>query len=187
MASALTDANVGFSRCARFSYWIAPMIQTILIGPPKTSPNPQSGIGLFIQSVLRYPALLLRLAVAAIAWGALKWLGWTIPAGVGFLVLEIYTSLLVLRMFTDLLAYRQLGLILKAMWLPIAVILVAVYLLFFNDQGRELGIGLMDLHKKVGLDQKEVLDKKGLYLAVALVYWASKSPSGDFRPDCRVF
>jgi hypothetical protein len=116
MASALTDANVGFSRCARFSYWIAPMIQTILIGPPKTSPNPQSGIGLFIQSVLRYPALLLRLAVAAIAWGALKWLGWTIPAGVGFLVLEIYTSLLVLRMFTDLLAYRQLGLILKAMW-----------------------------------------------------------------------
>jgi hypothetical protein len=45
------------------------MIQTILIGLPKTSPNPQGGIGSFIQSVLRYPALLLRIALAAIVWG----------------------------------------------------------------------------------------------------------------------
>jgi hypothetical protein len=136
------------------------MIQTILIGSPKTSPNPQGGIGPFIQSVLRYPALLLRLALAAIVWGAFAWLGWTVPAGLGFLALEVYVSLLALRMFTDLLTYRQSGRILKAMWLPTVVILVAVYLLFFNDQGRELGIGLMDPNEK------------GLYLGVALVYWA---------------
>jgi hypothetical protein len=139
------------------------MIQTILIGSPKTSPNPQGGIGPFIQSVLRYPALLFRLALAAIVWGALKSLGWTVPAGLGFLALEVYASLLALRMLVDLLAYRQLGLLLKAMWLPTGVVAVAVYLLFFNDQGRELGIGLMDLNKK------------GLYLALALVYWASNN------------
>ena len=136
------------------------MIQTILFGSPRPAPLPQGGIGPFIQSVLRYPALLLRLAIAAIVCGAFFWLGWTIPAGLGFLALEIYASLLALRMFTDLLAYRQLGRILKAMWLPVAVILVAIYLLFFNDQGRELGIGLIDLNEK------------GLYLAIALVYWA---------------
>ena len=136
------------------------MIQTILIGLPKTSPNPQGGIGPFIQSVLRYPALLLRLALAANVSAAFAWLGWTVPAGLGFLALEVYASLLALRMFADLLAYRQLGLILKAMWLPTGVIAVAVYLLFFNDQGRELGIGLMDPNKK------------GLYLGVTLVYWA---------------
>ena len=124
------------------------MIQTILFGSPRPAPLPQGGIGPFIQSVLRYPALLLRLAIAAIVCGAFFWLGWTIPAGLGFLALEIYASLLALRMFTDLLAYRQLGRILKAMWLPVAVILVAIYLLFFNDQGRELGIGLIDLNEK---------------------------------------
>jgi hypothetical protein len=139
------------------------MIRTILIGLPKTSPNPQGGIGSFIQSVLRYPALLLRIALAAIVWGALKSLGWTVPAGLGFLALEVYASLLALRMLADLLAYRQLGLLLKSMWLPTGVVAVAVYLLFFNDQGRELGIGLMDLNEK------------SLYLAVALVYWASNN------------
>jgi hypothetical protein len=139
------------------------MIQTILLGSPKTSPNPQGGIAPFIQSILRYRALLLRLALAAIVWGAFEWLGWTVPAGLGFLVLEIYASLMALRMFTDLLAYRQFGLLLKAMWLPTVVIVGAIYLLFVNDQGRELGIGLM------------ALDKKGLYLGVALVYWASNN------------
>ncbi|HSY54864.1 MAG TPA: hypothetical protein VK834_00265 [Bradyrhizobium sp.] len=136
------------------------MIQSFLIGSPKTGPHPPGGIGPFVQSVLLYSSLLLRLAVAAIVWRAFAWLGWTVPAGLGFLALEIYASLLVLRIFADLLAYRQLGLVLKAMWLPNSVIAIAVYLLFFNDQGRELGFGLMDLNEK------------GVYLGIALVYWA---------------
>jgi len=140
------------------------MFQTILIGQAQQDPNHpagiQGGIGRFIQTTLRYPPLLLRLVVAAIAWLAFKWLGWTVPSGLGFLAFEIYGALLALRFFADLLAYRQLGLILKAMWLPVAVMAVAVTLLFFNDQGRELGIGLMDWNER------------GIYLAVALVYWA---------------
>ena len=148
------------------------MIQTILIGSPKIPPNPQGGIGLFIHSVLRYPPLVRRLALAAIVWGAFEWLRWTVPAGLGFLALEVYASLLALRMCADLLGFGQSGRILKAMSLPIAVILVAVYLLFFNDQGRELGLGLIDLNKQ-GLHPD--LNKKGLYLAVTLVYWASNN------------
>jgi hypothetical protein len=32
---------------------------------------------------------------------------------------------------------------LAAMWRPLAVVLAGVFLLFFNDQGRELGVSLM--------------------------------------------
>ena len=39
---------------------------------------------------------------------------------------------------------------LAAMALPLVVVLVAAYLLFFNDQGRELGVGLM-IGDRVGL------------------------------------
>ena len=51
---------------------------------------------------------------------------------------------------------------LAAMALPLVVVLVAAYLLFFNDQGRELGVGLM------------IGDRVGLRLALlffALIYW----------------
>jgi hypothetical protein len=136
------------------------MLQTILIGQPEAGPHRQGGIGPFVQLVLRYPALLLRLGAAAIVWGACAWLEWTVPAGLGFLALEVYASLLLLRVLADLLEFGQSGRFLTAMWLPAGIIAVAVYLLFFNDQGRELGIGLMDR------------DQKGFYLGLALIYWA---------------
>jgi hypothetical protein len=137
------------------------MLQTILIGSPAPLPQQrQIGIAPFIRSILDYPALLLRLAIAAGLWRAFAWLGWTFPAALGFLAFEIYGSLVVLRILADLFAWRQSGRILGAMWLPAAVVAVAVYLFFFNDQGRELGFGLMDP------------SIKGLYLAIALVYWA---------------
>ncbi|ACK49786.1 hypothetical protein Msil_0816 [Methylocella silvestris BL2] len=50
---------------------------------------------------------------------------------------------------------------LSAMWLPIAIVIGAALLLFFNDQGRELGVGLMN---SPGL--------RLLALFVVLIYWA---------------
>lgn len=136
------------------------MLQKILVGSSKTGPRTQEGVGPFIQSVLHYVPLISRLAAVTLVWGGLAWLGWTVLAGLVFLAVEFYASLLALRIATDLLTYRQLGVIFRSVWLPLVVIAVAVYLLFFNDQGRELGIGLMDR------------SEKGFYLGVALVYWA---------------
>jgi hypothetical protein len=52
-----------------------------------------------------------------------------------------------------------------AMWRPIVLLIGAGYLLFFNDQGRELGVSLLS-------------EKNGwpiLFLALALIYWAANS------------
>ena len=54
---------------------------------------------------------------------------------------------------------------LLAMWRPIVLILAAAYLLFFNDQGRELGVSLM------GDEQPWRIG----FLFVALVYWATSN------------
>ena len=151
------------------------MLQKILqalarffFGPGQTAFGPQPhGIGPFIQSSLRYGALFPRLGIAVVAWALCAWLlKWRIPAGFAFLAVEVYASLLVIRALTDLFRLRNLGRILVSMWLPIAIIAIAVYLLFFNDQGRELGIGLMDRTPNAFYLQK------GLYLGLALVYWA---------------
>jgi hypothetical protein len=138
------------------------MLQTLLIGRvPNKSADRLRGVGPFIRFTLRYPALLARLGAGLIVWSSCTWLlEWPILASLGFLIVEIYASLLVIRILADLLEFRQFGRFLMAVWLPIAVIAVAAYLLFFNDQGRELGIGLIDLNHK------------GLYLGLALVYWA---------------
>jgi hypothetical protein len=54
---------------------------------------------------------------------------------------------------------------LAAMWRPLVLILAAAYLLFSNDQGRELGLSLM-------------AEKSGwrlLFLFLALIYWAANN------------
>jgi hypothetical protein len=52
---------------------------------------------------------------------------------------------------------------LAAMWRPLALVLAGAYLLFFNDQGRELGVSLMiDDHGRRGF----------VFLFFALIYWA---------------
>ena len=52
---------------------------------------------------------------------------------------------------------------LAAMWRPLALVLAGAYLLFFNDQGRELGVSLMiDDHGRRGF----------VLLSFALIYWA---------------
>lgn len=157
-AGAIRSAAIAM--CAR-EQGVISMLQTLLIGPvPDAATHRQSGIGPFIQFLLRYPALLVRLGAGLVVWRACSWLQWTNLAGLGFLTIEIYASLLLIRILADLLQFRQFGRFLTAVWPPVTVIGAAGYLLFFNDQGRELGVGLMDLNHK------------GLYLGLALVYWA---------------
>ena len=51
---------------------------------------------------------------------------------------------------------------LAAMWRPLALVLAGAFLLFFNDQGRELGVSLMIDH-----DGK----LRFVFLFLALIYW----------------
>src|SRR5207249_2779416 len=52
---------------------------------------------------------------------------------------------------------------LAVMWRPLALVLAGAFLLFFNDQGRELGVSLMiDDHGWRGF----------VFLFFALIYWA---------------
>jgi len=54
---------------------------------------------------------------------------------------------------------------LAAMWRPLALVIAAAYLLFSNDQGRELGVGLMAEHNGWRL----------FFLFLALIYWATNN------------
>ena len=153
--------------------WLAMKLHKFLIGPlPSSEENVnrpilrcttergRGRIAQFIQFVLHYPPLFSRLAVASIAWCLLWLLGVALAAKLALLAFEVYASLLLIRFFASAPRLGQFGKIIAAMWLPIGVIAIAIYLLFVNDQGRELGIGLMDLNKR------------GIFLGLALVYWA---------------
>jgi hypothetical protein len=147
-----------------WAIWLALRLQRILIGPlPSNDESGRGRIAKFIQFVLHYPPLLRRLAAAAVAWSLFRLLGWDLAAKLAFLAFEVYASLLLIRFFAGAPRLGEFGKIVAAMWLPIGVIAVAVYLLFVNDQGRELGIGLMDPNKK------------GPLLGLALIYWALNS------------
>jgi hypothetical protein len=54
---------------------------------------------------------------------------------------------------------------LRAMWRPLVLVLAAAYLLFANDQGRELGVSLMSGDSWGRL----------LFLFLALIYWAANN------------
>src|SRR5262245_57055412 len=133
------------------------MLHKILIGTPRGDRT--GGIAQFIQFVLHYESLAFLALLAAVVWGVCTSLAWPFLANLGFFAFEIYASLLLIRGLTDLSQRRQLGRILAAMWLPIGVTLVAAYLLFRNDQGRELGVGLMDSYAN------------GPFLFLVLIYW----------------
>ena len=144
-----------------WSIWLALKLQEILIGPmPASEENGGGRIAQFIQFVLHYPPLFRRLAVAAIVWCLFWLLGWPLAAKLAFLAFEVYASLLLIRFLAARPRLGQFSKIVAAMWLPISVVAVAIYFLFVNDQGRELGVGLMDPNQR------------GIYLGVALVYWA---------------
>ena len=152
----------------------SPRLVRILIGSPRG--ECKGGIAQFLQYTLHYDSLAYRLIIAAAVWlgfSAPSWFGlsWWVPsfvANLGFLACEVYASLIGIRFLAGR-ARGQLGRMLVAMWLPLAVIAVAAYLLFANDQGRELGVGIMD-----GDFTKENSNAlfKAFYLAPILVYWA---------------
>src|ERR1700680_1575505 len=99
------------------------MLQTILIGPaPDSQSRGAGGIGQFILFILHYRSLLLRLGAAAAVSIAFEWLGGPVVAKLGFLAVEIYASLLVIRVFAGASQRGQLGRILTAMWVSIAVL-----------------------------------------------------------------
>jgi hypothetical protein len=143
---------------------ILKILRTVFIGPtPAAVGHADGGIAEFIQFELNYKSLLLRLLVVVVPWLIFWWLGWSTLSSVSFLALEVYASLLAIRFVAGVSQRGQIGPIWTAMWLPIVVAAVAAYLLFLNDQGRELGVGLMDPNEK------------GLYLGVVLVYWAANN------------
>ncbi|MGY3615228.1 hypothetical protein [Bradyrhizobium sp. USDA 10063] len=145
-----------------FAISLALGLQRFLIGPLPTGGNGvRGGITQFIQVVLQYRPLLYRMAIAIMACGLLEWLGWRLAANLAALAAEIYVSLLAVRWVADAPRVRHYSRIVAAMWLPITVIVAATYLLLFNDQGRELSVGLMDPYQK-GF----------VFLGLALIYWA---------------
>src|ERR1700722_15071465 len=123
-------------------------IRTLFIGGWDGSAT--GGLNGWISFGLHYRALLPRALVFFLLFAALDWnlanssLLVSLAKSFALLVLAGYASLLSLRVVVDILEFGGLGRITAAMALPIGVMGVAAYLLFFNDQGRELGLGLMD-------------------------------------------
>jgi hypothetical protein len=102
---------------------------------------------------------------AVLSWGILKpespsWMVWML--GIGIWVGAFSLCALLLRFTfgaTDLL--RALA----AMWRPVLLVVAAAYLLFSNDQGRELGVGLLAEHN----------GWRFFFLFLALIYWATNN------------
>src|SRR5262245_34151201 len=128
------------------------------------APQKKGGLAQFIQHVLGYKFLLLGVGSAVAIWIVLQLLNLTIFSHIAFLAAEILASLLLIRIGADIAASGNVGHTLNAIWLPVVVVAVAAYLLFFNDQGRELGLGLMGANQTVLFA-----------LAVTLIYWALNS------------
>jgi hypothetical protein len=109
--------------------------------------------------------LILGLASGVTYWWLLKpdpatWTAWSLGIGVWAGAFGLCALLLRLISYApDLL--RTLA----AMWRPLVLVLAAAYLLFSNDQGRELGVGLMSEHSGWRL----------FFLFLALIYWATNN------------
>ncbi|KGT77150.1 hypothetical protein MA20_21290 [Bradyrhizobium japonicum] len=159
------------------------MTRSLLIGGPHHNPEGLKG---WITFGFKYRALVPRftaalavfLLLAALLYAPLdrvpaSSLHWMLPT-LGYLVqlakafallfLAGYASLLSLRLVIDILRFRGFGRVTAAMALPLCVMVVATYLLFFNDQGRELSLGLIDY--SIG---------EFALLFLVLIYWAGNA------------
>jgi hypothetical protein len=135
----------------------------------------EGGLNGWIIFGLHYSALLPRLlmAIALFVWLKFTWLDWNYAQSFALLAVAGYASLLSLRLVVSIAELAELAELLKdfrravaAMWLPIAVMALAAYLLFVNDQGRELGLGLMDT------EVTWVTWVRTAALCLVLFYWA---------------
>jgi hypothetical protein len=148
------------------------MIRELLIGG--WSGNATGGLNGWIIFGLHYRALLPRLFIAVaflglfaglnslFVWLELPWLGWSYALSIALVAVTGYASLLSLRFVVGITEFEGFRQAVAAMWLPIAVMALAAYLLFFNDQGRELGLGLIDT---------EVTWVQAVALCLVLIYW----------------
>jgi len=126
------------------------LVRQLLIGG--WSGNSAGGLNGWIIFGLHYRALVLRFAIAVVLlglsagfdslsmWLGFTWIGWSYAKAFALLAVAGYVSLLSLRLVVGIAEFESLGRIVTAMRLPIAVMALATYLLFFNDQGRELGL-----------------------------------------------
>jgi hypothetical protein len=109
--------------------------------------------------------LALGLVAAVLSWRVSKpdgssWTAWTL--GIGVWAGAFGLSALLLRLISGA---TDLMWALAAMWRPLVLVLAAAYLLFSNDQGRELGVGLMAENNGWRL----------FFLFLALIYWATNN------------
>ena len=159
------------------------MIRSLLIGGPHRNTEGLKG---WITFGFQYRALAPRCTVALAvflllaapphAWldrhlaSPLHWILTTLDPfpqlakAFALLFLAGYASLLSLKLVIDILRFRGFGRVMAAMALPLGVMVVATYLLFFNDQGRELGLGLIDYNSG-----------QFALLFFVLIYWAGNA------------
>ncbi|MEH2543851.1 hypothetical protein V1283_000496 [Bradyrhizobium sp. AZCC 2262] len=141
----------------------------------------EGGLNGWIIFGLHYSALLPRLLIAVaffglfagldslFVWFKFTWLDWSCAQSLALLAVAGYASLLGLRFVVSIAESAELKDFCRAvaaMWLPIAVMALAAYLLFVNDQGRELGLGLMDT------EVTWVTRVRTSALCLVLFYWA---------------
>jgi hypothetical protein len=155
--------------------WPTPMvmIRQLLIGG--WSGNSVGGLKGWIIFALHYRALLARLLIAVaffglfaglnllFVWLRFPWPDWSYARSFALVVVSGYASLFSLRCVIGIAEFENFRRAVAAVWLPIAVMALAAYLLFFNDQGRELGLGLMGT---------EVTWVQTVALCLVLIYWA---------------
>jgi hypothetical protein len=147
------------------------VIRQLLIGG--WSGNASGGLSGWIIFGLHYRALLPRLLIAVVFFGLFflldskfPHLGWSYAKSFALLAVAGYASLLSLRFVVGIAEFEGFRRLVSALWLPIAVMALAAYLLFRNDQGRELGLGLMDT------EVTWVTWVRTFALCLVLIYWA---------------
>jgi hypothetical protein len=114
---------------------------------------------------LMWSLLILGLVARVLYWLLSKpdvasWSGWILGIGIWAGALALCALLLRFISYAPVLLRA-----LAAMWRPLVLVLAAAYLLFSNDQGRELGVSLMAENSGWRL----------FFLFLALIYWAANN------------
>jgi hypothetical protein len=122
-------------------------------------PLPRNAGRLFWRAM--WVLLILGVAAWLLCWlfpkpDAASWSGWIL--GIFIWAGALALCALLLRLIS---CVPDLLWALAAMWRPLVLVLAAAYLLFANDQGRELGVGLMAEDNWL----------RFLFLFLALIYW----------------